>query len=319
MSITQGSPLPDVTTTTTQATTAPQFYTDYMSNLAKAGTTATNMDPNRMVAGFSDLQSQGFGQIPNAATSYQPQLYAAQQTAADVAGGIDQQNINQFMNPYTSGVVNEMARLSNQNVQRNLLPQMKGMFTATGGLGSQRMMNATGQALGDIQASLTGQQAGVLQKSYQDAIAQAIQQEQLKNMAAQTQGTLASEEQQLGLTGAKSLLDAGAIKQAYEQSLIEAPLKMATNASGLLRGYNAPTSTTQKFTGPMPGAYSASPLQNIAGVATLFGSGRGGTSAASGLINAGKDAYSWLKSLGKGDDAAATDAWIAAYDNMDID
>jgi len=318
MPLTQGSALPDVNTTTSQTTTAPQFYTDYMSNLAKAGNAATSMDPSKMVAGFSDLQNQGFGQMGNAASSYQPQLNAASQTAADVAGGVNQQDINQFMNPYMSGVVNQMALLSGQNVQRNLLPQMKGMFTASGGLGSQRMANATGQALADVQSSLTGQQTGALQKGYQDAVNAALQQSQLENMAAQTQGSLAEESQRLGLTGAKSLLDAGAIKQAYNQAMIEAPLKMATNASGLLRGYNAPTSTTQKFTGPMPGAYSASPLQNIAGVASLFAANRGGVSAGTGGIQAIKDAYSWLKSLGSGNEAQATDDWINKYETSNL-
>ena len=40
MSITQGSPLPDITTTTTQAKTAPSYYTDYLSGLSQAGQTA---------------------------------------------------------------------------------------------------------------------------------------------------------------------------------------------------------------------------------------------------------------------------------------
>lgn len=295
MAVTTGDPLPDVKTTTTQTTAAPTFYTDYLSNLAKAGTAAAGMDPSQMVAGFSGLQQAGFGQTQQAATGYQPQLTAAQQTAADVAQGITPQEIGQFFNPYTSGVVDEMARLTQQNVQRNVLPALKGMFTATGGMGSQRMLGATGQTLADIQANLTGQQTGALQKGYTDAINQALQQEQLQNLAAQTQGALAEEEQRLGLTGAKGLLDAGAIQQAYEQAKIEAPLKMATNAAALLRGYQIPTSTTQQYEGPMPGAYGASPLQTIVGLGSLFASGTGGTSAASGAGSVLSDAYKWLK------------------------
>lgn len=294
MAITEGSPLPDVKTTTTQATTAPTYYTDYLSNLAKAGTTAAGMDPSQMVAGFQGLQQQGFSALPGAATSYQPQLAAAGATAADVAQGVTPQEVGQFFNPYTSAVVDEMARLSQQNVQRNILPALKGMFTATGGMGSQRMLGATGQTLADIQAGLTGQQAGALQKGYADAVSQALQQEQLQNLAAQTQGSLAREEQELGLTGAKGLLDAGAIQQAYEQAKIEAPLKMASNAAALLRGYQIPTTTTQQFQGPMPGAYGASPLQTVVGLGSLFAAPTGGTSAASGVTGALSGAYDWL-------------------------
>lgn len=294
MALTEGSPLPDVKTSTVQATTAPTYYTDYLSNLARAGSTAAGMDPNQMVAGFSNLQQQGFSSLPGVASSYQPQLTAAGTTAADVAAGITPQEVGQFFNPYTSAVVDEMARLSQQNVQRNVLPALKGMFTATGGMGSQRMLNATGQTLGDIQASLTGQQMGALQKGYSDAVSQALQQEQLQNLAAQTQGALAREEQELGLTGAKGLLDAGAIQQAYEQAKIEAPLKMASNAAALLRGYQIPTTVEQRFQGPMPGAYSASPLQTIVGLGSLFAAPQGGSSAVSGITGALGGAYDWL-------------------------
>ena len=298
MALTQGDVLPDVKTTTTQATTAPGYYTDYLSNLARAGNAATNMDPSQMVAGFSNLQQQGFGQTGDAATSYQPQLTAAQQTAADVAQGVTPQEMGQFFNPYTSMVVDELGRKTQQNIQQNILPSMKGMFTATGGLGSQRMMNATGQTLADIQANLSGQQAGLLQKGYSDSINQAMQQEQLQNAAAQTQGSLAKEEQDLGLAGAKGLLDAGAIKQAYEQAQIEAPLKMASNAAALMRGYQIPTTTTQQFTGPMPGAYGASPLQSALGVASLFASGPyGGNSAAQNIGSGVSSAYNAVSPL----------------------
>ncbi len=295
MALTAGDPLPDVKTSTTQTTTAPTYYTDYLSNLAKAGSAATALDPSQMVAGFSGLQQQGFGALPGAATSYQPQLTAAQTTAADVAQGVTPTEISQFMNPYTSAVVDEMGRLTQQNVQRNILPSLKGMFTATGGMGSQRMMGATGQTLADIQANLTGQQMGALQSGYNQAVANALAQEQLQNLAAQTQANLAAEEQQLGLTGAKGLLDAGAIQQAYEQAKIEAPLKMASNAAALLRGYQIPTSVQQQFQGPMPGAYGASPLQTVVGLGSLLAAPAGGTSAYEGLTGALGGAYDWAK------------------------
>lgn len=283
----QGAALPDVTTTTTQTTSAPEYYSNYMSDLAKAGTTATAMDPTKMVAGFTDLQNKGFEAVPTAATAYKPGLSAAQSTATGVAQGLTPDKIQALMNPYTSGVVNEMERLQAQNVQRNLMPALKAGFVGTGGLGSSRYANALGQASGDWQANLLGAQTGALQKGYADATTAALQNLQLQNQAAQTQGVLAGKEQELGLTGAEAMLNAGAKQQAQEQAKIEAPLKMATNASALLRGYTVPTSTSQRYTGPMPGAYSASPLQQIAGLGALFASsGTGGTSAYEGFKKA---------------------------------
>jgi hypothetical protein len=89
---------------------------------------------------------------------------AAQATAAQAAQGITPERIQALMNPYTSNVVDEMGRLSQENVQRNLLPTMKAGFVGTGGLGGQRYANALGQSMSDIQAGLTGQQYGALSK-----------------------------------------------------------------------------------------------------------------------------------------------------------
>jgi hypothetical protein len=250
------------------------------------------MDPSKMVAGFSDLQKTGFGNVQPAAEAYKPGLSAAENTANTVAGGLNSNNINALMNPYTSNVVDEMARLQQQNVQRNVLPGLKAAFAGTGGSGSQRYANATGQTLADMQANLTGQQQGALSSGYTQALQAALQNLQLQNQGAITQGNLAGQEQNLGLTGAQAELNAGAQKQALEQAQIDAPLKQATNAASLLRGYNVPTSTTQTYKGPMPGAYSASPLQQIAGIATLFGSGTNGTSPVQGLTDFYKKYFS---------------------------
>lgn len=285
MALTQGSPLPAVDTTTTQATQAPEYYTGYLTDLAQAGQKAINTDPTKLVAGFSDLQTKGFQDVPVAADSYKPGLQAAQTTIGDVSKGLTSERINALMNPYTTNVVDEMARLQQQNLQRNVMPGLKAAFAGTGSSGSQRFANATGQTLADMQANLTGQQQGALSAGYQQALQAALQNLQLQNQAAVTQGNLAGQEQTLGLTGANAKLNAGAQQQALEQAKIDAPLKQATNAAQLLRGYTVPTATTQKYRGPMPGAYSASPLQQLAGMAALFASGANGTSAVEGIRN----------------------------------
>jgi len=81
-------------------------------------------------------------------------------------------------------------------------------------------------------------------------------------------------------------MDLGGQEQAQRQSVINAPLTTAANAAQLLRGYTVPTSTAQEYKGPLPGAYAASPLQQIAGLGALFASGSGGTSPFQGFQKA---------------------------------
>lgn len=273
MSLTQGGVLPDVNTTTTSTTTAPDYYTNYLTDIAKAGQSGISMDPTKMVAGFTDLQKQGFSGIQPAADAYKTGLSGAQATADLVAKGVTPGAIQSFMSPYTTNVVNEMERLQQQNIQRNLMPALKSGFVGSGDLGSRRYAGALGQTSADWQSNLLGQQTGALQKGYSDAVNAALQNAQLQNQAAITQGNLAAKAQELGLTGTEALLNAGAKQQAQEQAKIEAPLKMATNAAALLRGYTVPTTVKQEYKGPMPGAYAASPLQQIAGIAALLASG----------------------------------------------
>lgn len=288
-----GVAAPDVNTLKTTATTAPQYFQDYLSGIAEAGTEAVNRPADQLVAPLQEMQKAGYAAIPGAATAYQPGLTAAGQTAASAAG-VNQGDINQFMNPYTESVVNEMARLSQQNVQRNLLPTLKAGFVGTGGLGSQRYASALGQGLADTQANLTGQQYGALSSGYKSAVDQAIANAQLENQAARTQADIAKQEQELGLTGAGALTKAGAEQQAFEQAKIEAPLKAATNAAALLKGYTIPTTSTETYKGPMAGVYGNSPLSQIAGLGTLLGSG---FNTSSGW---GNQFLKWLNSGGTG-------------------
>lgn len=280
-----GSAPPSVDTTKTTASTAPQYYTDYLSGLAGAGKTALSADPTKLVAGYDQMQTDAFTGLPATATSYTGQLSDAQDTAATAASGATPQSIQNFMNPYTKNVVDEMARLQQQNIQRNLMPSLKAGFVGTGGLGGQRYANALGQTAADWQSNLTGQQGAALEKGYTGALQAALQQAQQQAQAAQVQGQLATTEQNLGLAGNKALQEAGAQKQAYEQSKINAPLVQASNVSKLLQGQTIPTSSTETYHGPWT-TYQPSALSQIAGLGTLFSSGAGGTSPWQGVVKA---------------------------------
>jgi hypothetical protein len=165
-----------------------------------------------------------------------------------------------------------MARLNQQNLSQNLLPNLKAGFVGTGAGGSQRNAGALAQFLAQNQANLTGQQSGELSKGFTTALGAAQQQANLQNQAAQIQGQLAAQQQQLGLAGNKAIMDVGAQQQALDQARINAPLTQASNAAQLLRGFTVPTSTVEKYSGPAP-AYGPSPLAQISGLGSLLGSG----------------------------------------------
>lgn len=279
MAFTQGAPLPDITETTTKAQTAPDYYTNYLQSLSTAGQQATARTADQGIAGLDPLQQQAYAGIAGAAGAYKPGMTEAQSTASQLTGGLDLSRIKDFMNPYQQQVVDEMARLTQQNIQRNLLPTMKAGFVGSGGLGGQRYAGALGQSMADIQAGLTGQQAGVLQKGYSEALRAAMDEMGAKTRATELQGSLAQRAQELGLTEMGALSKAGAERQAYEQSKLDYPLKQATAASQLMRGFQIPTTETQTFKGPKAGAYQTSGLSNLTGLLALLGAGTTGTAA----------------------------------------
>lgn len=285
MSLTQGAPLPSIETTKDVVTKGPDWYNTYLEDLAKSGTSLISQPAENLVAGFAPLQQQAIGQAPAALTGYQPILAGAGETAQKAAQGMTPEMIQSFMNPYTSGVVNEMERLQQQNLQRNLLPTLRGAFTGTGGFGGQRMAQALGQMSADFQANLTGQQAGALQKGYESALRAAADQSGLYRQAAETERGLAATDLDLALKSLERQFDLGSEEQKLEQAKILAPVTAATGAANIFSNLKVPTTVSEKAFGPIPGAYSTSPLAQIAGLGSLFASGAGGTSAAQGVLN----------------------------------
>lgn len=266
MSLTQGNPLPNVTTTTTA--TVPSWYTDTV-------TAGTNIAQDQMkktaaegLAGQDPLQLQGYAATAGAANSYIPGMNAAQYTAGQAGNAMNAAGIQQFMNPYINNVTNEQARLANQNWQRNVMPSLGGQFVGTGGFGGQRFASALGQAGADFQANLTGQQNKSMADAYQSALTGSYNQGQLQNAVAQTQGNLAGKEQELGLKGASALTAAGLAQQQYNQSVLDYPLTNALNSMKTLSGLTIPQGTVK--TGPgTRDQYGLSDLQK-AGVITSF-------------------------------------------------
>lgn len=281
----QGVAAPDVNTTKTTGTEAPKYYGDYLSGIAAAGTEQLGKSGTDLVAGLTPLQQAGISGISGAALSYQPGLSGAAAAASTAAGGLTPANIQAMMNPFQTNVVNEMQRLSDQQMQRNLLPALKGAFTSTGGLGSQRMMGALGQMGADVSANLTGAQTKELSTGYQNAVTNALRNLEAQRTGAATEADIAGKAQELGLGAQNAMIKAGALEQAQKQAELDAPTKRAADVAALMRGYNVPVTTTEKYTGPMAGVYGTSPLAQLGGLGTMLAALNTGASGNTPLNN----------------------------------
>lgn len=268
----QGSQLPSTTTTTQTQQTAPEFYTNYLQDIANLGQNAVTQGG---VAGPSALQQTAYGMAPQAAFSGAGTLGDASQMLKTAGTTTAPSVVNQYMDPYLDKVVNEMARLSQQNVQRNVLPALKGYGASTGGFGSSRMANATGQTLADIAAGLTGQQYSALSQGYRDAINAAQSDLNRGVQAGSALTSTGAQQANVGQTGLKTLADLGATQQQLEQARLNYPMQQAQEFAKLLQPYagSIPVGTTQQTTSPgQQGQFANSPLAQIAGLLTGIGS-----------------------------------------------
>jgi hypothetical protein len=209
---------------------------------------------------------------PNAA-------FSGAQTAGDAASLLGASGttaapsmVGAYMNPYTTNVVDEMARLQNQNIQRSVLPALRGAGVGSGSFGSSRQANATGQTLAEMQRNLTGQQYNALNTGYNTAMtaAQADLSRQLQ--AGQGLGNVAQQQYSIGTGGLKTLEDLGAQQQALGQKQLDYPMIQAQNLSKLFQGLNIPSGETLQKVGPgQSGQYSLSPLSQISGLLSGLG------------------------------------------------
>jgi len=265
----QGSPLPTVTQTEQTQQALPEFYTNYLQDIANLGTNAIQQGG---VAGFSPLQQQAFQMAPNAA-------FSGAQTAGDAASLLGAAGttatpsmVGAYMNPYTTNVVNEMGRLQQQNIQRNVLPSLNAAGAGSGSFGSRRQAQATGQTLADMQANLTGQQYNALNTGYTNAMATAGSDLNRQLQAGQGLGNIATDQYNIGTGGLKTLADLGGQQQNLGQKQLDYPMLQAQNYAKLFPA-QVPMGTTIQKTGPgTAGQYGLSPLQQIGGLAASLGS-----------------------------------------------
>jgi hypothetical protein len=289
MGLFQGEAPPNVQTTRETAAVAPQYLTDYLTQLAQQGqqalgtkdpvTGAYTAPPQEQlktagtpyVAPLSQLQKDVATNAPTDLYRYQDPMDLAYSTGQE-ATGVSPADISKFYNPYEAAVVGGMGAQSATNVQRNLMPQLKAGFVGSGALGSSRYANAMGQTMGDVNTTLLQEQNKARSAGYQSALDAALREMSGQTQATQALGTLGAQEQQAATTGLKTGADIGAIEQAQNQALINAPTTMAGNVAQILRGYTYPTVTTEKYDGPAS-SYGPSVLSQIGGLGSLVAAG----------------------------------------------
>jgi hypothetical protein len=196
------------------------------------------------------------------------------------------------MNPYTTGVVNQIGNLGQRNIMQNLAPSATAGAVGSGQYGSKRGAEVLGQTMQNANRDILSAQTSALDKGYQAAIDAALKQNQINAQLGSTAGTLASQgtqnlinagtqqgqlastNQALRLGEINALSTLGEQQRTLKQNEELFPLSNLSTLSGMLRGYNIPLST--RTTAEM------SPLSALAGVGAgamgLFqGTGAAGT------------------------------------------
>lgn len=312
-----GSPPPAVTTGGVSTNGLPEWYQEYLRGTAGkavelAGQSGSNPVPQQAVAGFSPDQLAAFQGVRNNQGVWQPYLNsaaAATGAMAPTVGGMVGQaqqavsgpaatfpaNFQQYMSPYTMGVVNEIGRLGNLNFEENIMPAVNRAMTGAGQFGSTRNAEMLGRAARNTQLGITGQQAQALEAGYgtsanifgQDAARQQQQQQMQGSAALQGASTmgnaLSTSAQQFGALGqgfsALGLADAQALGAAgkEQQALNQAGYDTAynnqvlgnqydwstlNNMNSILRGVQLPATQTQLMNGPAQ-VYQPGALQTI--------------------------------------------------------
>lgn len=218
-----------------QATTAPSYYTNYLSNLATAGTEAQK---SAQYVGAQPLQQEAFCKVKSNAFQYQPNIAqgsalmgcaankditgAASQylTQAAARGGLCAASpylqraacmntgalAQCYMNPYIGKQVQNLSDIANRNIQMNLAPQATAAAVGSGQFGSQRGAQVLGQVEANALQCLNKQIACMESNAYNTAMNAAVQKQNLLGTLGGTAGTLGQQYQsllgQLGSTAA---------------------------------------------------------------------------------------------------------------------
>ena len=197
-------------------TTAPSYYTNYLSNLATAGKTAADQ---ACYVGAQPLQTKAFEAVCQNFGAQQPGIQAGknligQAAGQDVTGAAapflqagtnasplcaarplicQTANLNlscvasQYMSPYIQTAVQGMSDIAHRNIRNNLSPAATAAAVGSGQFGSQRGAQVLGQITAQAEQCLNAQIANMENQGYAQALqAATAKQGALGNLANTT-------------------------------------------------------------------------------------------------------------------------------------
>jgi hypothetical protein len=264
----QGSALPDVTENKQAQTIAPQYLTDYHQNIINQGNNAVQ---NGGVAGLSPLTQQAINMAPQTAFAGSGSTGTAADLLTQSGYTGAPQIVQNYMNPYTQNVVDEMGRLSYKNQREHVMPTLDAAAIGSGNFGSGRAANVTGQTLADIQANLTGQQYGALNTGYTNAMTAAQNDLTRGVQAGSALNSTGMVQQNIGQSALKSMADLGNLATTNQQAQLDYPMLQAQNYAKLMQGQAVPTGSQESITKPgQAGQYGQSGLEQMMTLAALY-------------------------------------------------
>ena len=278
---------PQVTTTDQTTSTWPAWYQQYLNAIMAKGSAVVD-EPYQSyggprVAPTTADQTASYDMTRQGVGAYQPMVDTANQYMTQGGAGFNQGQFDTYMNPYISGVVDQIATRGARNLSENLLPQINDSFIKAGQWGGSRSADFTGRALRDTQESILNQQSQALAGGYNSAMDAYQRGNDQKLTAGQGLGSLAGSAQSLGLKDAAALQAIGQEQQGQTQKSLDTaygdfreqrgyPREQAEWMSSLIRGMNPPTSSTSTSTAPAKsGQLAPSGLAQLAGAGVGLG------------------------------------------------
>jgi hypothetical protein len=277
------------TATTTEQANMPSWWQEASRSLISKASGIAN-EPyspyaGPRVAGLDPLQQQAMQGAETAGQAGGGTLGQAANLASTAGNTqFDPAQFQQFMSPYTEGVVDRIAELGQRNLSENLLPQVNQSFIGSGMPFGSRHADFTARALRDANESILGQQANALQTSYDSAMGNyqnALQRQ------AQTGGILAG----IGTGQTQNELQAGGYQNimgdmgrelgqrnldvAYSdfQNQQNYPREQLDLVNSILRGYSPTASRTGTTTNPIAASQTTNPTGGaLSALGSFFGS-----------------------------------------------
>lgn len=210
--------------------------------------------------------------------------YSTQAAGLQTAGStFNQDNFNNYLNPYTQDLNNSIAQQGMQNFNEQVAPTLQNSFIGSGMFGDSTHADMYEKALRDQQTSILNAQATNMSGDYNNAMSAYMQGQGNMLNAGNNLNSIGQNVYGNALSGASALAGIGAQNQAANQSSLDLayndyqnqlnyPTNQLNEMNSIIRGY-APTADSTKTTNPL--AYQTSnPLSGaLSGLASLSAAG----------------------------------------------